>query len=367
MRVVGLRVRDVRSYHVAELALGRGMTVIHGANAAGKTNLLEALYLACTGRSCRGGRDREVVRDGEEFARVELDFEAEDGRHRLTVGIEPGRPKRCAVDDAAVERLVDVEARPLVSVFLPDRLDLVKGAPALRRAHLDQVVAALWPARAATRRAYGRALAQRNALLARRGGASLAAWERELARHGVQLMADRRETVSTLTEPFARVATELGLEGGPQISYRPRSHAPDVESLTAELADRRDRDLEAGFTGHGPHRDELALTHDRRNLRTYGSQGQQRVGLLALLIAEREVIGRWRSSPPLLLLDDVMSELDAERRRRLVDLLRDSGQTVITTTELGHVPDSDRDDVARVAVGDGAVLQDSRAGRRRAA
>src|SRR4051812_6417840 len=144
------------------------MTVVAGRNGAGKSNLLEALYFACTGRSCRTATERECVRFGAPVLRLELDVEGADGAHRLTVGYgpQPGSAraeKRFTVDGAPVERLSDASVRPLVSVFLPDRLELIAGTPSLRRAHLDQVVSALWPARAGTRRAYAAALAQRNA------------------------------------------------------------------------------------------------------------------------------------------------------------------------------------------------------------
>ena len=295
--------------------------------------------------------------------RLELDVEDEHGTHAITVGFEPGEPKRLQVDGAAVERLTDASARPLVSVFLPDRLDLVLGAPALRRAHLDQVIAALWPARVATRRAYAAALGQRNALIAavragRGSRDSLPAWDAELARHGVALMADRAAVVGRLAPRFAEHAAGLGLEGAPELAYRPRSRAQEAAELAAELAERTAGDLERGFTGHGPHRDELAFRRAGRDLRAYGSRGQQRLGLLALLLAEREELAEERGSPPLMLLDDVMSELDAGRRARLVDvLLRDGGQSVVTTTELAHVPGADGAGVTRLAISEGAVLQ----------
>jgi len=266
------------------------------------------------------------------------------------------------VDGAPVERIASVPVRPLVGVFLPDRLELVKGAPAVRRAHLDQVVAALWPARAATRREYARALAQRNALLGRvRAGiasrGSLPAWDAELARHGVALMADRRAAVAELADRFADRAGELGLDGDVALRYRPRSSAADAAALAGELAERVDSDLDRGFTGHGPHRDELVLSRDGRELRTYGSQGQQRLALLALLLAERQAVGDARGALPLMLLDDVMSELDADRRARLVELLRAGGQSVVTTTDVAQVPTAEDADVAKLAVANGSVLQ----------
>src|SRR3954454_6417309 len=138
MVVTRLRLRDFRSYAAAEAALGPGLTVVHGRNGAGKTNLLEALYFGLTARSCRTANEREVVRFGAGAARVELDLAGEDGEHTLAVGFQPGEPKRLTADGAPVERLLDVDARPLVSVFLPDRLELVKGGPAVGRARRDQ-------------------------------------------------------------------------------------------------------------------------------------------------------------------------------------------------------------------------------------
>jgi DNA replication and repair protein RecF len=359
-----LTVRDFRSYEAADVRLGAGLTVISGRNGAGKTNLLEALYFACTGRSCRTANERECVRFGAPLTRLELRCEDAHERHALSVGFQPGEAKRLKVDGADVERLTDSAARPLVSVFLPDRLELVLGAPALRRSHLDQVIAALWPARAATRRAYGAALAQRNALLAgiragRAGRGSLPAWDAELARHGVALMADRAATVERLAPRFADHAAGLGLEGEVELSYRPRSKAADAAGLAAELAERVDSDVERGFTGHGPHRDDLAFRREGRELRAFGSRGQQRLGLLALLLAEREELASERGAPPLLLLDDVMSELDATRRERLTTLLRRGGQAVITTTELAHVPGAEAPGVARIAIADGRALQET--------
>jgi DNA replication and repair protein RecF len=363
VRVTRLRLRDFRSYGSAELRLGDGMTVIQGHNGAGKTNLLEALYLACTGRSFRTTTEREAIRFGAALARVELQAQGVDGPHEITVGLRAGEPKRVRVDGVVVERLVDVETRPLAGVFSPDRLELVKAGPAVRRAHLDHVVAALWPARAENRRRYARALAQRNALLGRlRAGATgreaLGAWDAELASRGVALMDDRRQAVGRLAPRFSSTAATIGLDGDPEVAYRPRSRSTTAAELAAELADRLDADLERGFTGHGPHRDDVGLVREGRELRSYGSQGQQRLGLLALLLAERETIAAARGAPPLMLLDDAMSELDLQRRAWLVDLLHASGgQSVLTTTDLDSVPRARDRGVARATVSGGAVLE----------
>jgi DNA replication and repair protein RecF len=361
-RIREVSVRDFRSYERAGLTLGDGLTVISGPNGAGKTNLLEAVYFGCTGRSCRASNEREVVRFGASSTRVVVHVEADDGAHQLAVGFAPGEPKRLLVDDAPVDTMLDSGVRPLLTVFLPDRLDLVKGPPAIRRSHLDQLVAALWPARVRTRRAYAQSLAQRNALIARIRGyggsrGDLAAWDLQLARHGIALMADRRSAVDAVSELVAELAEELGVGAPTAVAYRPRSRAESAQELAGELAAKTESDLERGFTGHGPHRDELSLLRDGRELRSYGSQGQQRLALLALLLAERDAIGRLRGSLPVMLLDDVMSELDHGRRLSLSTRLRTgAGQAIVTSAELSQVPGADSPEVEAVIVSPGEGL-----------
>jgi DNA replication and repair protein RecF len=361
MVVTKVSLRDFRNYDRAELELGEGLNVVHGPNGAGKTNLLEAVYFSLTARSCRTSNEREVVRSGEKVTRVVAEVAGDQGAHTLEVGFSPGEDKLVKVDGAPLERGGAPPPRPLVCVFLPDRLELVKGPPASRRSHLDQVVAALWPARAETRSAYSRTLAQRNALVARvRAGASRAdlldAWDAELARHGAQLMADRSRAVASIAPAFSDRAAELGLPDPVELRYVPRSKSSDADGLRGELLERRASDLERGFTTHGPHRDDLSLLHAGRPLRTLGSQGQQRVGLLALLFAERDVLGA-RGRPPLMLLDDVMSELDATRRERLADLVRAGGQALITTTDIDHVPGAQAAEVTVTSVLDGTLAR----------
>lgn len=362
VRVLSLALRDFRCYENVVVNFGDGLTVISGPNGSGKTNLLEGLYFGCTGRSCRTTNERELLRFGCPTARAVVRLVADDGEHELAVGFTPGEAKRLSVDGAAVERLLDAPVRPLISVFLPDRLDLVKGPPALRRSHLDQLAAALWPARRDTRRRYAQALAQRNALIMRiRAGrasrGSLASWDEQLARTGLELMRQRHQAVAAVAGVATEVAAGLGLQTPLKVAYRPRSRAAVAEQLVAELRDRVSQDLERGFTGHGPHRDELSLLLADRDVRAYGSQGQQRLSLLALLLAERHAIAAQRGTPPVMLLDDVMSELDHVRREALVELLHgQEGQAIITTTELEQVPGATDGGVLHLTVAAGDLV-----------
>jgi len=343
VRVTGIETLGFRNLADATLELGDGVTLLRGANGAGKTNALEALYAALAGRSPRTRNERELIRFGEPVARTEAEITDGAEKRRFLFAIERSAERRHLLDGAATTPEHSA-LRPPLSLFMPDRLALVKGPPAGRRAHLDRFCAALWPARDDARRRYGRALAQRNALLGRiRAGAaredSLEAWELELGTSGIELMECRSDAVETLAASFADAAARLGFGAAGKLAYRPRSEASEPGELAAELSERRPRDIERGFTTHGPHLDELAIDRDGRPLRRYGSQGQQRTGLLALLFAESTALGGAGRSQPLLLLDDVTSELDPDARRRLVEMLdATGGQAIVTATEPEQLP-----------------------------
>ena len=343
MRVARIRVLGFRNLRDSELELGPGITLLWGPNAAGKTNLLEALFTGLAGRSCRTRSDRETIAFGEPMARVEVDLEDEVEERTFLWSLARDGERRHLLDGSAITPEL-VDRRPPLEVFLPDRLALVKGPPAGRRSHVDRLVGALWPGRADARRRYGRALAQRNALLGRvRAGMapvdSLDAWDLELAASGSDLMDARRDAVGIMAPEFAAAAAELGLPGEAILRYLPRSAAGSAEALTAELAERREGDVERGYSGHGPHLDDLELSLDGRAVRRYGSQGEQRSSLLALLFAERRALLEARRTPPLMLLDDVMSELDRDRRDLLASRLGEGdSQTLITATEAAQLP-----------------------------
>ena len=358
MQVRRITLRDFRNYARAEVVLEKGVTVLQGPVGAGKTNLLEAMYFGCVGRSFRTSNDRELIRFGASSTHVAVETRTAGSDHVLEAGLERPVRKVLKLDGVPAERLIDLEARPLLCVFLPDRMGLMKGPEGIRRAHLDEVTAAIWPSRRETRRSYARALAQRNSLLSRvRAGRasidSLTGWNRELARSGHALMHDRREAVELLSPRFSARAGELGLAADASISYKPRSGAESAEELADELEESIAADLERGFTVHGPHRDDLAVELLARNVRRFGSQGQQRLALLALRRAEREALATVRGELPIFLLDDVLSELDTERRERLLELLRDDGQTVITTADPAAL---EEEGATRITVDAGTVV-----------
>ena len=336
-----LAVAGLRNLDEAKLDLGAGLTLIHGPNGAGKSSILEGLCLALTGRSPRTARQREAITFGADFARAEAGVTGDSEQHSFLWSADRSGERRHLLDgNPAGSRAA--EARPALAIFEPNRLDLVKGAPGPRRARLDKLAAALWPGRAGARNRYREALSQRNSLLSRARGVAppaLDAWDRELADAGIELMAARAEAADRLAAEFEDAIADLGLAGPAGVRYRPRSAAASAADLAGELADRRSSDLARGWSGHGPHLDELEIVLGGRPARRYASQGEQRGALLALLFAERRVLLDARGDPPLMLLDDVMSELDPDRRLRLAARLREGGgQAVITATEEAHLP-----------------------------
>ncbi len=333
----------MRSLDHVRVELEPGIVSVVGANGVGKTNLLESLYFALTGRSFRTSDRRDLIPFGAPLARAEATVRDGDGlERRLLASVSRSEGRRHLLDGNPADPGTLARSRPPVAVFAPDRLSLIKGPPSERRAHLDGFVAARWPSRGELRKRYGQALAQRNALLSRLAGGSgsaheLDAWDGGLAETAAALIAARAETVAELSSPFSVTAAALGLEGGATLEYAPRA-AGSAEEIRAGLGQRREQDLRLGRSSWGPHLDELKVSAADRSLRRYGSQGQQRSALLALLFAEREVLQAARRVTPLLLLDDVMSELDPARRERLVERLEGDGQVLITAASEESVP-----------------------------
>jgi DNA replication and repair protein RecF len=351
--VTAVEASPLRSLARARIELGPGIVSLVGPNGIGKTNFLEGLYFALTGRSFRTSDRRDLIPFGGSFARAEATIRDEDGVERhLLASVSRADGRRHLLDGSPASFATLARSRPPVAVFSPDRLSLVKGPPSERRAHLDGFVAARWPIRAELRQRFGQALAQRNALVARLAAGhgaptQLDAWDATLAESAAALVAARAEAVSELAGPFGTAAAELGLEGEATIEYAPRASG-SAEEIRAGLAERREADLRLGRTSWGPHLDELKISSASRSLRRYGSQGQQRAALLALLFAERDVLLAARQVAPLLLLDDVMSELDPDRRQRLFERLGGAGQALVTAAAEDSLPGAAMSSVVRM-------------------
>jgi DNA replication and repair protein RecF len=308
-----------------------------GPNGAGKTNLLEALHVGTQGFSPRTRSDAQLIRFGSSAARVAVRGRRAGGVElELEVTLRPAAAKEGRMNGAALRAVEQLRVEVATLVFTPERLAVVKGGPGVRRAYFDRALGRLFPGRASVPAAYVAALGQRNAALRRVGlGVStreaLAPWTERVAGLGAELVEARRAALDELAPAFRAAAEKLGLPAA-ELVYT--GEPPSVEALSARL----ERDLERGSTGLGPHLDDVGIVAGTRDLRLYGSQGEQRVAVLSLLLGEAEVLAQRRGEPPLLLLDDVLSELDRERRTALVRLLPAAGQALITATSVDLLP-----------------------------
>jgi DNA replication and repair protein RecF len=322
--------------------------LVVGPNGAGKTNLLESLHVGTQGFSPRTRSDTQLIRFGETSARVALAGSRQEAPIELEVVLRAGEAKRARLNGASLRAAEQLRHELGTLVFTPDRLAVVKGGPAVRRAYFDRVLGRLVPARATLSAEYGAAVAQRNAALRRIGAGfssreALAPWTEQVAELGAALVGGRREVVDALGPGFSRQAAEFGLAGA---LLRYDAEAPTVEALEQ----RYRRDVERGSTGLGPHLDDVAVLAGDRDLRGFGSQGEQRLAVLSLLLAEADLLSSRGDAPPLLLLDDVLSELDPERRRILAERIARRGQTLVTSTAAAALP-TDPDQLLEVSPG----------------
>jgi len=307
-----------------------------GPNGVGKTNLLESLHVGTQGFSPRTRTDAELVRFGDSAARIAVRGHRGDVGIEVEVTLRPGAGKRAKLNGAALRAAEQLRVETATLVFTPDRLAVIKGPPATRRAYFDRALARLAPARASLPAEYGAAVAQRNAALRRvslgvSSREAIEPWTEQVAALGADLVAGRLETLAALQPAFSERAGELGI---PEAALRYEGEPPTRE----QLDERLDRDLERGATSLGPHLDDVVLLAGARELRSFGSQGEQRLVLLALLLAEAELITERRGIPPLLLLDDVLSELDPGRRRILAARVGSVGQALVTATDAAMLP-----------------------------
>jgi DNA replication and repair protein RecF len=309
---------------------------VTGPNGAGKTNLLESLHVGTQGFSPRTRSDAQLIRFGEEAGRIALRGSRGGAPLDVEVTLRLADGKRAKANGAALRAAEQLRLEVATLVFTPDRLAIVKGAPAVRRAYFDRASGRLSPSRASLPAEYGAAVAQRNAALRRVAGGfstreALAPWTARVAELGQGLVEARTQAVALLAPRFAELAETLSLTAA-RIVY-------DGEPPTIELLESRvDHDLERGATSLGPHLDDVRLLSGPRDLRSFGSQGEQRLTVLALLFAEAELIAERRGHPPLLLLDDVLSELDPVRRRALAENVASKGQTLVTSTTAAALP-----------------------------
>ena len=317
-----------------------GVNVFMGANGQGKTNLLESVAMLALSSSPRARRDVEVVGPVAAASRIEADVESSGRRMELTISlnVEGERAHRTIEVDGARRRAFDLPGHFRVTLFWPDDLGLIKAGPEQRRRFLNQLLVQVQPGYARALSGLRRILEQRNSLLKRVAAGEetadmLEVWNDELVRTGSEVAGARSAAVRELAPVAARCQAEIGAGERLEIDY-----LGPPEDLAAAVHNSLAEDLRRGATSVGPHRDDLRIRLDGQDARGYASQGQQRTAVLSLKLAEAELVTRRSGERPVLLLDDVLSELDLERRVALLRHVGSGGQVVITSVDAGPFP-----------------------------
>jgi DNA replication and repair protein RecF len=352
-----LELRDFRSYRELRFEPEPGVNVLVGDNGMGKTSVLEAIGYLGMMRSFRGVADDALVRDGEEAAVIRggIGGGASDATVECSL---PSRGRRTIrYNGKRPARLADILLAVPVVAFMPDDLDVIKRGPSMRRDYLDDLASRLWPQAGADLTDFDRTLRQRNSLLRHEGRntdpVTLDVWDERLATSGARVMIHRRAVATELTPHLADAYAVVGGSGVLRWAYRSTwgsegafDEASLTEAMLTTLGDRRGKDMEVRTTTAGPHRDDPGLDLDGRSTRTRASQGEQRTVALALRIGAHRLIHELRDLDPILLLDDVFSELDPDRASRVLSLIP-SGQVFVTTAREDEVPVAGRRWVVR--------------------
>ncbi len=358
MYIKSIRMQGFRNYDDALLEFSPRTNIIYGHNAQGKTNILEAVYLFAQGRSHRAKTDRELIGFSGDHARLTLDFESSGREYRAQMRILRNGRKSIMINRVPILKLSRLMSYLNVVMFSPEDLDLVKGSPQARRRFTDSSVSQIYPSYMAALMEYNKVLNQKNSLLRsiRTAGedATLDVWNESLAQNAAQIMTARAEFVEKINNAAQRIQSEISGEKL-CVRYMPSIKTDQVskETIYDYLYARKAREIEMGSSQYGIQRDDLAIYVNDNEARLFGSQGQQRTAALCMKIAQAEYIKDAKGEYPVLLLDDIMSELDINRRMYLSERIRDK-QVLITSTDTDLI---DRDTETKLFhIENGAVV-----------
>ena len=337
MRVCSICLDGFRNYTNFSASFDPGVNVIWGENAQGKTNILESIYLSATTKSHRGNKDRELIKFEENEAHIRIHFEKQGIDHQLDMHLKKNKAKGVAIDRIPIRRSSDLLGQIPVILFSPEDLKIVKSGPSERRKFLDIELSQMERLYLYQLTNYNKILVQRNNLLKQIRFQNnlietLEAWDIQLVKYGSEVIKYREKFIKHLGEVCQKIHNKL--TGGKEKILLEYDRDVGYDSYLTELAKKRQKDLKYSTTTVGPHRDDISFIVNGIDIRKYGSQGQQRTAILSMKLAELEFVKKETGEYPLLLLDDVGSELDKERRNTLFSYLtKKEIQTIITTTD----------------------------------
>lgn len=335
MIISQLVLKDFRNYQQLQLSLGDGLSVFWGGNAQGKTNLLEAVHVCCLGKSHRTVQSAEMVSYGKENAQIGLWVKRHDGPRHIQVMLQANKHKRISVSGVPIRRMSELMGHVQCVLFAPEDLQLIKGGPSLRRKYMDTALCQMSPAYFSSLMQYNTALSQRNALLKKgiEEETVYDAYEQTMAHVGAKVLWHRQQFCIEIEPMAARLYSDIANGEPMRVMYRsqvPQGTEQEIEkALTEALKNARPADKRRYITGVGPHRDDLQIVICDKEARSYASQGQQRTAVLALKLAEVARMQARSGHRPVLMLDDVLSELDLKRQQALTEHVE--GQVLLTT------------------------------------
>lgn len=335
MVISSIKLHNFRNYADLHLQPGAATNVIMGENAQGKTNILEAVHICCLGKSHRGARDTEMVRHNEHSAYIRVEVQRRDGPRSIEVLMEGGK-KRISVSGVPIKRMSELMGHVNCVMFSPEDLYLVKGGPGTRRRFLDTSLCQLYPSYYSSLGQYNSALAQRNALLRSKkpDATMLGLFEESMARFGAEVMEKREGFIDGLRATVDGIHANLSGGEAVALHYKKSVQADSAEQLAKALHDSREDDMRRFNTSRGPHRDDMVISLNSTEARIYASQGQQRTAALSIKLAGAELMRSETGEQPVIMLDDVLSELDESRQSALLASV--GGQVFITTA--GQLP-----------------------------
>lgn len=334
MYIESLALQNFRNYKSLDISFSDKINILYGDNAQGKTNILEAIYLSATTRSHKKSRDRDIISFGEEESHVRVNIKKRDIGHRIDVHLRKSGNKGIAIDGIPINRSTELFGLINIIIFSPEDLSVVKNGPGERRRFMDMEICQLSRIYYSNLSKYNKILDQRNSVLkqiAYRKGLedTLDIWDEQLVEAGESIIKERQHFIEMLNDIIKDIHISLTSDNEKiEIKYEPNV---DIESFSSQLSEKRNIDIKNTTTMTGPHRDDFGIFIDGNDVRIFGSQGQQRTAALSLKLAEIELVKRIINDKPILLLDDVMSELDTRRRDALLGSISEI-QTIITCT-----------------------------------
>ena len=363
MRVKSIQFEKFRNYEQQKIRLDAGTNLIYGDNAQGKTNILEGIYLCGTTRSHRSGRDAEMIMFGEEQAHIRMDIERNDIPYRIDMHLKKNRAKGIAVNGSPIRRASELMGICHFIFFSPEDLGIIKNGPSERRKMMDMQLCQLIRAYVDSLSSYHKVLTQRGHLLRDLSFrpdliSTLDVWDEQLVSYGVHIIRERKKFVRQLNEVIFPIHEKL--TGGQEKIEVLYDCNADEASFADRLVSARERDIAQKITSAGPHRDDLLIRVNGVDLKKYGSQGQQRTAALSLKLAQIELVRQITDDMPVLLLDDVLSELDPNRQRFLLENIRQT-QTLITCTGVEDFEKNHFRTDARFYVENGMITRNGKA------